>query len=88
MKKLNSNPELPPKLKRFLAFWGNVYYPSGGWGDFLEDCESFEEAKQKILKKELEKRSPESGYETPWVYSWAQIFDTETQKIVWTEQNN
>lgn len=87
MKKLNPNPEKPQKLKRFLAFYGSNYYPSGGWEDFLIDCDELEEAKQKLLEKELKSRPPEHGYNT-WEFSWAQIFDTETQKIVWTEQDN
>lgn len=87
MKKLNPNPEITPKLKRFLAFYGSVYYPSGGWGDFFGDYESIDSAKQELLEKELKKRPPELGYNT-WEFSWAQIFDTETKKIIWTEQNN
>ena len=88
MKKLNQNPEKPQKLKRFLAFHGSAYYPRGGWADFFEDFETLDEAKKKLLAKELEKRPPELGYETPWVHSWAQIFDTKTQKIVWTEADS
>lgn len=85
MKTTNSNPETSPKLKRFLAFYGSVYYPRGGWGDFLDDCETLEEAKKKLLAKEMKECPPEDGYNNAWKFSWAQIFDTETKKIVWTE---
>lgn len=73
MKKLNSNPETPPKLKRFLTFCGRNYYPSGGWDDFKGDFEELESAKSFLLEKDND---------------WAQIFDTETQKIVWTEADS
>jgi len=73
MKKLNPNPEITPKLKRFLAFCGRNYYPNGGWDDFKGDFEEFESAKSFLLEKDND---------------WAQIFDTETKKIIWTEQNN
>lgn len=73
MKKLNKNPEKPQKLKRFLAFAGRNYYPRGGWDDFEGDFEELESAKSFLLEEQKD---------------WAQIFDTETQKIIWTEQNN
>lgn len=88
MKKLNPNPEKSLKLKRFLAFHGSIHFPCGGWADFLEDFGNLDEAKQRLLKEELKRRPPEHGYETPWVFSWAQIFDTETRKIVWTEADS
>ncbi len=83
MKKLNSNPETPPKLKRFLAFYGNDY-PIGGWNDFFGDFSSIEEAKDKIIKNHNEYWKTDQWENS----SWAQIFDTQTQKILWTEQNN
>lgn len=73
MKKLNPNPELPPKLKRFLAFAGEEYYPEGGWRDFKGDFNDFESAKSLLLEEKND---------------WAQIFDTEAQKIVWTETDS
>lgn len=76
MKTLNPNPEISKKLKRFLVFMGSEYYPCGGWLDFKGDFASIDEAKSFILNGEND-----------WALNWAQIFDTETRKIVWTESN-
>lgn len=76
MKTLNPNPERSLKLKRFLVFMGSVFYPCGGWNDFKGDFSSLDEAKSFILNAEND-----------WASDWAQIFDTKTRKIVWTESN-
>lgn len=83
MKSLNKNPETPPKLKRFLAFAGDDYYPRGGFKDFFDSFSSLEEAKKSITQEQ------NCRFGDEWkLLVWAQIFDTETQKIVWTERDN
>jgi len=53
-------------MKRFLLFEGYHYYPQGGWGDFVKDFDTFEEAKQNInTTNDL----------------WNQIVDLETGEI-------
>jgi len=32
-------------MKRYLLFEGFYYYPSGGWGDFVGDFDTIEEAR-------------------------------------------
>lgn len=91
MKSLNKNPELPPKLKRFLTFGALNTLTLGGWDDFLGDFDSKEEALLNIneyILGQIWKESLELKENNIWEVSWAQIFDTETQKIVWTEQDN
>lgn len=39
-------------MKRFLLFWGDIYYPSGGWGDFKGSYDTIEEALDKCTKAE------------------------------------
>lgn len=31
-------------VKRYLLFYGDNYYPSGGWGDFQGDFDSLDDA--------------------------------------------
>lgn len=32
------------KVKRFMVFGNESYYPSGGWGDFVNSFDTLEEA--------------------------------------------
>lgn len=89
MKKLNPNPEKPQKLKRFLAFGATSFNTLGGWDDFRGDFDSKHDAISYLgdyILGEAENRNLTPS--NPWDIGWAQIFDTETQKIVWTEQNS
>ena len=62
-------------MKRFLLFAGDVYYPSGGFGDFVGDFEAPEEARDKLVKWIEAEGDPG--------YSWAHIYDTETMTMVY-----
>lgn len=89
MKSFNPNPETPPKLKRFLAFGATSFNTMGGWDDFRGDFDSKYDAVSYLgdyILEEIEKRklTPKN----PWDIGWAQIFDTETQSIVWTEADS
>jgi hypothetical protein len=53
------------KVKRFVLFAGETYYPSGGWGDFNGSFDTIEEA-----------RAAESIAESGG--DWTQIIDLET----------
>jgi len=52
-------------MKRFLRFEGYDYYPSGGWGDFVGDYDTLEEAR--AVERQL--------------WGWLHIVDTETMKV-------
>lgn len=41
-------------MKNYLAFFGSVYYPSGGMDDFLNDFDTLEEAIEAIKQKNIE----------------------------------
>ena len=62
-------------MKRFLLFAGDVYYPSGGFGDFIGYFEAREEALDKLVKWIETEGGPE--------YLWAHIYDTETMTMVY-----
>jgi len=60
-------------MNRYLAFFGDNYYPEGGMGDFLKDFETLSEAKDSILDK-----FNESKYRD----SWGHVYDTVNKEIV------
>lgn len=49
-------------MKRFLLFYGDTYYPLGGWRDFHGSFETFEDADVASLKGEA--------------WDWRHIVDT------------
>jgi hypothetical protein len=57
-------------MKRYLVFAGSVYYPSGGWDDFVGAYDTITEARA----VELERGKGD--------YSWAHTIDTETMEVV------
>lgn len=65
-------------MKRFLAFYGDCYYPRGGMGDFLGGFDSKEEA----IKAIADKHQSED-----WSDQWAHIYDLELRSEVWTESD-
>jgi hypothetical protein len=69
-------------MKRFLSFYGDIYYPSGGMEDFVGDFATLDEAKEGIEKKLV----GEGGLRDNWEYQWAHIYDTDTRDIVWSEK--
>lgn len=38
-------------MKRFLVFAGDDYYPTGGWDDFVGDCDTLAEATALVEKR-------------------------------------
>lgn len=65
-------------MKEYLAFYGAVYYPSGGMNDFIGDYETLEEAIQSINKKHREE-----SYLDSWDYAWASVWSTKDEGIVY-----
>jgi hypothetical protein len=62
-------------MKRFLAFYGQAYYPAGGMIDFLNDFDSFKEAQAAIEKR--------NSSDSKWDSTWGQVYDTEKREIIW-----
>lgn len=58
-------------LKRYLVLAGYHYYPSGGWGDFVDSFETIDEA-EAHAKKEAPRRERH----------WWHIVDSATGEIV------
>ena len=61
-------------MERYLVFGGEVYYPAGGWEDFMGDYADLEEAKQVAEKQGL--------------YKWSHVVDTHSQEIVFSVYEN
>lgn len=65
-------------MKKYLAFYGDNYYPSGGMGDFIGDFDTKEEAIQAIEEAHKKNRPND----TKWQWVWKQIYDTEKSVMV------
>jgi hypothetical protein len=63
-------------MKRYIAFYGDRYYPLGGMKDFIGDFDYLDEAINLI-----ETKHSEDGYLD---IMWYQVYDTETKSIVYT----
>jgi hypothetical protein len=64
-------------MKKYLAFYGAVYYPSQGMGDFIGHYDTLDEAIEHITKKNI---TEDKGL---WDYYWGSIYDTEEKAEVW-----
>ena len=58
-------------MKRFAVFSGETYEPNGGWGDFLDAFDTFEEAL-------VVARQQGSG-----IGEWSEVVDLEALKVVY-----
>jgi len=58
-------------MKKYLAFYGAVYYPGKGMDDFIGDFDTFEEAVKSIEEKNIKEDKGE------WKYYWGIVWDTE-----------
>ncbi len=73
-------------MKRYLAFFGNIYYPQEGMKDFIGDFDTVEEAKMHIKTVYENKIGFIDGLlpiEDDDSDHWAHIYDTHTNKIVY-----
>lgn len=61
-------------MKRYLAFYGDIYYPSSGMGDFVGDYDTVEEAIGAI-----ELKHGMGG----WGFNYGTVHDTYLKKDVW-----
>ena len=65
-------------MKRYLVFYGEIYYPKGGMNDFIGDSDTLEAAKECVLNAEKARSSGQYRLDT-----WAMIYDTEQREIVY-----
>lgn len=63
-------------MKRFLLFYGMIYYPSGGAGDFKKDFDTKEEAEE-YYNSNYKYRINNNGD-----YTWGNILDIQTGKKI------
>ncbi len=74
-------------MKRYLIFFGSVYYPTGGMHDMIGQTITIEKGIE-IVNKELMKdftvdeSQTEEHLKYQLKFSWSHIYDTEEQKIV------
>ena len=70
-------------MKRFFAFCGDNYYPSGGMDDFIGDFDTVEEAISAVTAK-VENDFPDDERKAyQWRYHWAHIWDCQDNIEVW-----
>lgn len=65
-------------MKRYLAFYGNVYYPLGGMNDFVGDYDTEQDCEKAIEEKHAENLPDDSERE----FVWKQIWDSQTRSFV------
>lgn len=58
----------PVNMNNYLLFAGDIFYPVGGWGDFIGSYSTPEEAKEAV--------------ESLAIINWWHIVDLETEEIV------
>lgn len=58
-------------MKRYLVFGSSIYYPAGGWEDFLEAYDTLEQAQAR-----------KDAYEAESQYQWSHVVDTETMETL------
>jgi hypothetical protein len=63
-------------MKRYLLFIGESYYPWGGMGDFLNDFDTLQQAKEAYHDIKLPPHRDTDDI-------WANIYDTQERKLVW-----
>lgn len=62
-------------MKRFLLFYGDVYYPNGGMDDFKGSYDTLEEA--------MKEKDSNYNYKVNYkVHGWVHIWDTEINDFV------
>lgn len=67
-------------MKRFLLFYGDVYYASGGMKDFEGDFDAMEPAIAVV--DSFRQKYGHTG-DALGRFDWAHIYDTVERRIVW-----
>jgi hypothetical protein len=75
-------------IKRFLLFFGDIYYPNGGMDDFLSEHDTIEEAISAFEKKADNEILISHFYykdkKELMQYRWANIYDLELRTNAWS----
>lgn len=66
-------------MKQYLAFYGAVYYPSGGMDDFIGDFDTKEEAIECI---KLKNEKDDYGN---FKNNWANVYDSKYRVVVYSK---
>ncbi len=66
-------------MKNYLAFYGSVYYPSGGMADFIGDYDTLEEAIESINQKH------NKCHNVNWDCNWANVWSVSDRIEVYTK---
>lgn len=69
-------------MKRYLLFFGKEFYPKGGMGDFICDCNTVDECKIILSEKAKEDRY-DTNDDDDTNYIFAHIYDLVEKKIIW-----
>ena len=77
-------------MKRYIVFYGDRYYPQGGWEDCIGSFDSVKAGRKQIIHKILEDFSEFDGtkieeYRYAFNLSWWHIYDTKEQKIIYNK---
>ena len=65
-------------MNRYLGFYGDRYYASGGMNDFVLDCDTVEAYEDAIKEKHAKERPDD----LQWEWAWKQIYDTEKKEFI------
>jgi hypothetical protein len=75
-------------IKRFLLFFGDIYYPNGGMDDLLSEHDTIEEAmsafEKKVDNEILISHFYYKNKKELMQYRWANIYDLELRTNVWS----
>jgi len=69
-------------MKRYLAFYGQDYYPERGMGNFIGDFDLLEDAVYAIDDKKLEY----SDGDSEWTLEWGIVYDCESRSNVFEKR--
>jgi hypothetical protein len=75
---------IKPPMKRYLLFFGDIYYANGGMDDFRGDFDTVEEAiafaeqlpLEHLPSHMLEEYTKPEQYEQKWFSKWYSVYDT------------
>ena len=67
-------------MKRYMVFYGDEYYPSGGVEDLIGFSDTIE-CSREIAQIKKEKEWPHCDKDD-WHYAWFQIYDSIENKIL------
>lgn len=65
-------------MKRYFAFYGDCYYPSGGMGDFVGDFDTVDECNNYIDLLHSKNRPND----IIWEWAWKSIWDSQNKTYI------